>query len=166
MRVEKISILKFIDHWVGGPICIGLVLLYRLTHPFFRVHLSVPQQDLPPKKILIMKFFGIGSITLASSLVTNIRNKYPDTKIYFMTFKENREILEILALADQVVIIDSKNPFVLLKSIISGVFFCHRAKIDIVLDIEFYSKFSTIMTFLSGARWRVGFYLARFKIVC
>jgi len=162
MRIEKITILKLIDHWVGGPICIALVLLYRLTHPFYRTYEHVPAKELPPKKILILKFIGIGSITLASSIVNNIRNKYKDTKIYFITFKENKEILDILSLADKVMIIDAKDPLVLVKTIAQSLVFCWKERIDIALDIEFYSKFSTIMCLLSGARWRVGFYLARY----
>ncbi len=162
MRIEKITILKFIDHWVGGPVCIVLVLLYRLTHPFYKTHLHIPAKELPPKKILILKFIGMGSITLASSIIINIRNKYKNTKIYFLTFKENQEILNILSLADKVIIIDPRNPWVLLKTIIESLLFCWKEGIDIAFDIEFYSKFSTIMSFLSGARWRVGFYLARY----
>jgi len=162
MRIDKITILKFIDHWVGGPICIILVLLYRLTHPFYKTHLHIPAEELPPKKILILKFIGIGSITLSSSIINNIRKKYKDTKIYFFTFRENKEILDILSLADKVMIIDTRNPLVLVKTISQSLLFCWKERIDIVFDIEFYSKFSTIMAFLSGAKWRVGFYLARY----
>lgn len=162
MRIEKMTILKFIDHWVGGPVCILLVLLYRLTHPFYKTHLHVPQEELPPKKMLVLKFIGMGSITLASSIIKNIRNKYPDTKIFFLTFRENKEILDILDLADKVMIIDARNPLVLVKSIVEALVFCWKEGIDVAFDIEFYSKFSTIMCFLSGARWRVGFYLARY----
>jgi len=162
MRIDKITILKFIDHWVGGPICIILVILYRLTHPFYKTHLHIPAEELPPKKILILKFIGIGSITLSSSIINNIRKKYKDTKIYFFTFRENKEILDILSLADKVMIIDTRNPLVLVKTISQSLLFCWKERIDIVFDIEFYSKFSTIMAFLSGAKWRVGFYLARY----
>lgn len=162
MRIEKMTVLKIIDHWVGGPICIALVLLYRLTHPFYKTYLTIPSEELPPKKILINKFIGMGSITLASSIIKNIRNKHRDTKIYFLTFRENKEILEILSLADKVMVIDARNPIALVQSIFSSLMFCWREQVDIVFDIEFYSKFSTIMCFLSGARWRVGFYLARY----
>ena len=104
----------------------------------------------------------MGSITLASSIINNIRDKYKDTKIYFITFRENKEILDILSLADKVMIIDARNPLVLIKTILGSLLFCWKERIDVVFDIEFYSKFSTIMAFLSGARWRVGFYLARY----
>ncbi len=161
-RIDKITLFKFIDHWLGGPVCIFLVFVYRLTRPFYKTHLHVPAEELPPKKILILKFIGMGSITLASSIVKNIRNKYPNTKIYILTFKENKEILDILCLADKILIIDPANPWVLLQSMGSSLLFCWKEGIDVALDIEFYSKFSTIMTLLSGARWRVGFYLARY----
>ena len=162
MRNEKINLLKFIDHWVGGPICIVLAFLNRLFHPAYKRYLSVPPEFLPPRNILIIKFFGLGSITLASALVSNIRHTYKDTKIIFLTFKDNVPILDILSLADEFLIIDTTNPFVLVRSICKAIFYCHKKKIDIAMDIEFYSKFSTIMSFFSGAPLRMGFYIARF----
>ena len=162
MRNEKINLLKFIDHWVGGPICIVLAFLNRLFHPAYKRYLSVPPEFLPPRNILIIKFFGLGSITLASALVSNIRHTYKDTKIIFLTFKDNVPILDILSLADEFLIIDTTNPFVLVRSICKAIFYCHQKKIDIAMDIEFYSKFSTIMSFFSGAPLRMGFYIARF----
>ena len=48
-RIERITIFKFIDHWVGGPVCIFLVLLYRLTHPFYKTHLHIPEKELAEK---------------------------------------------------------------------------------------------------------------------
>ena len=162
MRDEKISLLKFIDHWVGSPICIMLALFNRLCHPFYKTHLTIPRESLPPRNILMIKFFGLGSITLASSLVSNIRNTYKDSRIIFLTFKDNVPMLEILSLADELLIIDTKNPYVLIGSIWRAILYCHRQKIDIAMDIEFYSKFSTIMSFLSGAPLRMGFYIARF----
>ncbi len=162
MRIEKIGFFKFIDHWVGSPICLLLGLLNRLCHPVYKRYLSIPSEFLPPKTILLIKFFGLGSITLASSLVSNVRRAYKDSKIIFLTFKDNVPILETMALADEILVIDAKNIFVLIGSIVKTVLYCHRRKIDIVMDIEFYSKFSTIMSFLSGAPFRMGFYLARF----
>jgi len=79
-----------------------------------------------------------------------------------MTFQDNVPILEFLSLADEVLVIDTKNPFILVRSIWRALLYCHRQKIDIAMDIEFYSKFSTIMTFLSGAPFKMGFYIARF----
>jgi len=162
MKNDKINLLKFIDHWVGSPICIVLALFNRLCHPSYKRHLSIPRESLPPRNILIIKFFGLGSITLASAMVSNIRNTYKDAKIIFLTFKDNLPILKTLSLADEYLIIDTKNPFVLVNSIWRALFYCHQQKIDIAMDIEFYSKFSTIMLFLSGAPLRMGFFIARF----
>ena len=162
MWKDKINFLKFIDHWVGCPICIVLGFFNRLFHPFYKRYLTIPREFLPPRNVLIIKFFGLGSITLASALVSSIRGTYKDSKIIFLTFRDNLEILKILSLADKVLIIETKNPFVLIGSIWRAVLYCHRQKIDIAMDIEFYSKFSTIMSFLSGAPLRMGFYMSRF----
>ena len=162
MRHEKTNLLKFIDHWIGSPACIVLALLNRLFHPFYQRHLVIPSQSLPPRNILVIKFFGLGSITLASALISNIRHSYKDARIIFLTFKENVPMLQTLSLADEILVVSTENPYKLLQSIWRVILYCHRQRIDISMDIEFYSKFSTIMSFLSGAEYRMGFYLARF----
>ncbi|MBF0511182.1 MAG: glycosyltransferase family 9 protein [Candidatus Omnitrophica bacterium] len=162
MRHEKVSLFKFIDHWVGGPICLGLALLNRIFHPLYKRHLCIPKESLPPGHILIVKFFGLGSITLSSALIANIRRAYKDCKIIFLTFKDNVPIIKTMGLADEILVIETKNPFVMLQSICRALSFCYSQKIDIAMDIEFYSKFSTIMSFLSGAPLRMGFFIARF----
>ena len=70
--------------------------------------------------------------------------------------------LRYLSITDEFLIIDPSNLFTLLGSIWNTLLYCHKKRIDIAIDLEFYSKFTTIMSFLSGAPWRMGFYLARF----
>ncbi|MDE2223545.1 MAG: glycosyltransferase family 9 protein [Candidatus Omnitrophica bacterium] len=162
MHNKRIGLLKFVDHWVGMPICIVLASFNRLFDPLYRTHSSVPAGSLPPRNILVIKFFGLGSILLSSALIANIRKAYKGSSIIFLTFSENVPLLQALSLADDVLTIETRNPLALIVSVWRTVLYCHKKKIDIVIDIEFYSKFSTIMSFLSGASWRIGFYLARF----
>jgi ADP-heptose:LPS heptosyltransferase len=157
----KVGILKFIDHWVGWPICFSLSLIHRITHPFYHIALDVPIKK-KPKAILVIKFFGLGSIILSSPLLRQIKKTYPHTKLIFLTFKHNCELVKRLGLNLEVRTINVYNLGALLCSIFSNLFYFSLHKPEVSLDLEFYSKFSTIMSYLSGAKWRVGFYLAQF----
>jgi len=156
----KTKILKFVDHWLGEPICFFLACLHRITHPFHHTFLNAHVKK--PKSILIIKFFGLGSITLASSLIKSIKTTYKNTKIVFMTFKNNSDLAKRLNLFEEIRTIDTKNFFTILYSIFSNLIYFSFHKQSISIDLEFYSKFSTIMSYFSGAKFRVGFYIRQF----
>ncbi|MDD4908805.1 MAG: glycosyltransferase family 9 protein [Candidatus Omnitrophica bacterium] len=160
-RPEGIQVLKFIDHWVGSPICAILGLFHRLTHPFYRVtsRIELPKD---PRAILVIKFFGLGSILLSSSLLKNIKTRYPDTKIIFLTFKNNAELVRRLGISDEIRAVDVSGPFTTLYSVFNNLIYFSLHKPDISIDLEFFSKFGTMMSYLSGAKWRLGFYIAQF----
>lgn len=157
---SKIKVLKFVDHWIGGPICVLLALVHRLTHPFYQIFLKVTIKK-SPCSILVIKFFGLGSIILASALLRSIRDKYPNTKIIFLTFKNNSDLVKRLRLSDEVRSINTRNLFTIVYSIFSNLSYFSFNRPEIVIDLEFFSKFSTIMSYLSGANWRLGFYAGK-----
>lgn len=161
LHYAKIDILKFVDHWFGIQICSLLSLLERITHPMNSLKLQVVFTT-PPKSIVIVKFFGLGSILLSSNLVRSIKEKYPTAKIIFLTFKENTKLLELLGLVDEIRVVDTRSPWSLFCSIFSNLFYFSFHKSDVTIDLEFFSKFSTMMTYFTGARWRVGFYMNQF----
>jgi len=156
----KIKILKFLDHWAGTPICLFLALLNKFMRPFDKFHSSPIKKT--PGTILMIKFFGLGSILLSSPLLKSIKEHFPESRIIFLTFKHNAGLVKRLGICDEVRTIDVSNVFTLLNSILSNLAFLRFVRPEISIDLEFYSKFSTMVSYLSGARWRVGFYLPQF----
>ena len=159
--MDKTQKLKIIDHWLGTPTCVMFGLVNKLLHPFQKSFINISGKR-PPKKILIIKFFGLGSITLASSLLKGIKKTYPDAALIFLTFKNNANLLQRLNICDKIITVDPTNLFSFIFSSISSLIYFSFNRPDVCFDLEFYSKFSTIMSFLSGARWRAGFYLPQF----
>ena len=153
---DKIDLFKWIDHWVGVLVCSLLSLWERASGPR---DADSPQVvlDPPPKAILIIKFFGLGSILLSAGLVRSIKERYPATRILFLSFKENEEMLKILGLADEIRVVDTRGPLRMACSILANLVYFFRHRPDVAVDLEFFAKFSTLMAYLSGARWRVGF---------
>jgi ADP-heptose:LPS heptosyltransferase len=157
----RMKILKFVDHWCGQPLCIILGAIHRITHPFYKVRPKTPLKE-TPVSILAIKFFGLGSIVLASRMLKSVKIKYPHARIIFLTFKNNEDLVRRLQIADEIKTIDSGSLFRLLRSIFITLIYFSLNKPTISIDLEFFSKFSTIMSYLSGARWRAGFYIATF----
>ncbi|MFH1622510.1 MAG: glycosyltransferase family 9 protein [Candidatus Omnitrophota bacterium] len=149
--------MRLLDFYFGVPICLLLDLYNKLLRPIFRLFRLKKGGEV--KNILVMKYFGLGSIILSSPMIRALRNKYPQAKILFFTFDSNKEIIDMFSLADKVVTLRANNFFLFILDIIKAIFIFRKEGIDIAIDLEFFAKFSTIMTYVSGAPIRVGFYL-------
>ena len=85
--------MKWVDHWIGLPLCFVLGVLA-----------SVARAVLPRRKrvvsdtgmLVVMKFFGLGSIIEAAPLLRAIRQRYPQGRVAFLTFAANETLLRRL----------------------------------------------------------------------
>src|SRR4051812_7656650 len=103
------KLMRRVDSAVGNTLCTALAIGKRITRPFAR----------PPttyRKIAVMKFFGMGSIVVASPSLRALRDQFPDAELHFVTFSQNRELLEMLGLTDRHHFIDNSSPQTFLKS--------------------------------------------------
>jgi len=155
---SKIKIFRFIDHWVGLPLCVSLGLLNTL---FCRKKYE-PVDRRGIKKILVAKFFGLGSIDIIFSLLDSIRKSYPNAELVFLTFKSNVSFIEREKLCSKVIYIDDSNFLSFLISTFRVMAYLVLNKVDVFMDLEYYSKFSTLVSFFSRARYRVAFSLPLF----
>ncbi len=150
----KISTMKIIDKYMGPPLSLVLLFYEYLKRIF--VKRKRPEQF---KKILLMKFFGMGSIILSIPLFNLIRENFPDASITFLTFNQNRELGKQFKLADKYYFLRTDKLFHFLIDVIKILIKLRRDRYDAVLDLEFFSNFSLTMSYLSGAKWRIGYYV-------
>ena len=169
--------MRKIDLFAGKPIVFFLGILKKLQkfllvligkkyiklepkNFFFRGEIKEEHAKLlganTEKKFVIAKFFGLGSIILTSPLIQEIKESNPKNKVIFLTFKQNTKLLEILRGIDEVISICTDNFVVFVKDTISAIVKLRRENPDIFYDLEFFSKFSAILSFLSGAKIKVG----------
>jgi len=154
----KIATMKRIDHRFGLIICLGLDFFERaikLIRGIKRDSVKI----LNPKNILITKYFGLGSLLFATPMIRAIRQKFPRSRITLLTFSGNRPLLDLFEDIDDVFELRTENFFIFSKDLFRVLCQIWREKIDIVFDLEFFSKFSTMVAYLSGARVRVGYYM-------
>jgi ADP-heptose:LPS heptosyltransferase len=146
----KITAMKTIDRWVGLPACWMLGL--------FRFLLG----DNPPEKIervLVIKFWGMGSMVLALPVFKALREAYPGAQIGFATIGKNREFVDILKISDRQIYLDlPSNPALVFAAILSFFYKLRRFHPNIVIDLEYLTRFSALAAFFSGAQKRVGFH--------
>lgn len=109
--------------------------------------------------IAICKYKGIGSIIQSTPLLRSIRHQYPDAKIIFVSTSGNREFLKNIEEIDEVITLNDSSVINLLKGIIPFVLKLIKSKIQVYIDLEVYSNFSTLITILSLSKNRLGFYL-------
>lgn len=148
----NIQAMKIIDRYAGKPACFLLAQLDRILKFFIKI-------KAPPKEILAMKYFGIGSIILSTPMFRAIREIFPDAKITFVTFYANREICERLGFADRYLYIRPYSFRIFIADLIKLLFEFRKYRFDIAIDMEFFSNFSSVVTYLSFASQRIGFYL-------
>lgn len=102
------------------------------------------------KKILVIKLRAIGDVLLSTPVLKNLRHNFKDAEIDFLTEPPSREIIEGNPFVDDLIIFDRRD-----KSL-SSFLNLRRKKYDLVIDL-FCNPRSALMTFTSGARYRVGY---------
>jgi lipopolysaccharide heptosyltransferase II len=149
----NISVMKKIDQYVGMPICLALDIVSRFRSIF-------PVRNIEkPRKILVMKFFGMGSVILSSPMLNGLRNTFPVAEISFLTFASNKDIIERLNLVNNVYCLRTSSFLEFAGDLIRTLLAIRKERFDVTIDMEFFSKFSTIITFLSASPIRIGYYL-------
>ena len=75
-----VELMRRLDTVLGNAACSVLATAHQLKKPFVA-------PDGPIRKIAVMKFFGMGSIIVASRAIAALRDRYPEAEIHFVTFK-------------------------------------------------------------------------------
>ena len=143
--------MRRLDRLLGDAACSVLATAHRLRKPFTRPR--------PVQKIAVMKFFGMGSIVVASRSLSALRDCYPGAEIHFVTFQSNRAILDILGMTDHNHYVDPSTPQAFIKTTLAVAAALRKARCDLVLDLEFFAKFPLVLGSLARIPQKAGFYL-------
>jgi ADP-heptose:LPS heptosyltransferase len=143
-----------LDAWLGKPGCFALTVLRRA------VGLVRPAKTFnkPPKNILLIKMIEQGATVLAYRAIARAVEKVGRENVYFWVFENNRFILDVLKLVppENVLVVRTTHPLLLMWDLLRTAFCARRLGIDATVDMEFFSRASAILAFLTGAQRRVG----------
>jgi len=149
-------LLQTIDRWIGIPACLLLSAANRVLEALS----PLPPAPERPGKILFVKFAEQGSTVLAQSAIRRAVSLVGKENVYFVVFEENRFILDVLGLVPEQNVITIKRDT--LKDLASDALAALRKiralGIDTAIDMEFFSRSSAALTWLTRAPRRVGFH--------
>lgn len=111
------------------------------------------------ERVLAIKFWGIGSLQLLTPAVASLRARHPRAEITFLTLASNRDVAERLGVFERVITLDVEGASWLsvLTRITALLARLRRERYDEVYDFEFFTRFSAVVSLLSGAPRRHGF---------
>ena len=145
--------MRRIDRIAGVPLCflatIALKLWWRLR----------PKRARPVHRILFIELSEMGSTILADPAMRKARER-TGAENYFVIFARNADSLAIMGTIAQpnVFTIRTNSLWHLATDTMAFLRWTRRNAIDTVVDLELFSRFTGLLSGLSGADRRVGFY--------
>ncbi len=150
-RIYPIAL--WIDRYLGSTVCALLLASKKI----FGGSRRAPATE-EVRKVLLLKMWGMGSIVLVSPLFEIIRERYPRARIDFLSLHENREIIEMYPAIDRAHTLDLRHGVVpFLFSTLKTIRSIRRERYDLLLDLEFFTRFSAIFSYLANPRRSHGF---------
>jgi ADP-heptose:LPS heptosyltransferase len=152
----SVNTMRAIDHWVGVPLCALISPVVAVIDSVKNIFTSDIQT---PKKLLFIELSEMGSAILVDPAMRNAQAR--GAELYFLIFKSNRASLTLLNTVkpENIFTIDSSSISGLIKDTLSFLMLARRHRIDTVIDLELFSRFTAILTGLCGARRRVGYHI-------
>jgi ADP-heptose:LPS heptosyltransferase len=152
----SVNTMRAIDHWVGVPLCAIASPLVALLDAVKNIFNRGPGS---PKKLLFIELSEMGSAILVDPAMRNAQAR--GAELFFLIFKSNRASLTLLNTVkpENVFTIDSSSLSGLIKDTLRFLIIARRHRIDTVIDLELFSRFTALLTGLCGARCRVGYHI-------
>ena len=148
--------MRLIDRWAGAPLCFFLSILNRVI----RFVLPARRPDGNPRRILFIELAEIGGLVVAYPCLAHAKRKYPEAELYFLTFKGGQGILDLMGVVppERQIIIRPGGLVHFVADTVKAIVAMRRLGVDAVVNLETYARFSTLLSYLSGAGRRVGFH--------
>ncbi len=148
----RVSVLQKADRIVFVPVCFLLTRLRKLLP-------EPPVDQRPnPRRIVIVKLAEQGSTVLATHAIRRAVEMVGHENVYFAAFEENRFIVDVLELIPKrnVLTVPTTSVAAMFVGTLRILLRMRLLRIDAAVDLEFLARFSAAITYLSGARIRIG----------
>ncbi|MGD9969497.1 MAG: glycosyltransferase family 9 protein [Sulfuricurvum sp.] len=146
----NVDTMRKIDYWAGIPLT--AVSTYLLK-PLYAL---LPSKK--PRNVLLIELSEMGSTILCDPMMQKLRRE--GCALHFVIFKKNAPSLTLLHTVPE------ENVFTIREDSITSLFvdtfrflvWCRTKRIDSVIDLELFSRFTALLCGFSGAVNRVGFH--------
>ncbi len=147
-----INFQRKVDRYIGAFICRIFSLFYRKSKD--------EDDGFQPKRFLVILLSEMGSLVLAYPMFQQIKKQYPGAQLYGLLFEKNIEILKLLDVTqpENILTIRDTSFGALATDCLRTLNQIRKLKLDVVIDCELFARISSIFSFVSGAKIRVGFH--------
>ncbi|QWD84700.1 glycosyltransferase family 9 protein [Polynucleobacter asymbioticus] len=152
----SVNTMRAIDHWVGVPLCALASPIVALMDSVKNIFSRSPDA---PRNLLFIELSEMGSAILVDPAMRNAQAR--GAELFFLIFKSNRASLTLLNTVkpENIFTIDSSSLGGLIKDTLKFLLLARKHRIDTVIDLELFSRFTALLTGLCGARRRVGYHI-------
>lgn len=150
----NVDTMRAVDKWAGIP------LTFLLSIPIILFAACTKRaRRRKPQRILFIELSEMGSTILVNPALMKARQEL-GADLFFVIFQKNKPSLELLDTipSAHVCTIRENNLYVLAVDTLRFLVWTRKQGIDTVVDLELFSRFTALLTGLSGAANRVGFH--------
>jgi ADP-heptose:LPS heptosyltransferase len=149
----KVDRMRRIDRQAGIPLCAAATVLSRLRDRFR------PRSARPVRRILFVELSEMGTTVLAEPAMRKAREQL-SAELFFVIFTRNVDSLDLLGTFpdENVFAISDASIFGLARDALAFLWWARKKRIDTVVDLELFSRFTALLSGLCGADRRIGFY--------
>ena len=125
--------------WIGGRL-LGILPRTRRR----------PADRATIRKILFIKLWGMGSITLSEPALRWLGEKYPRARIDYLTLRRNRDLFALIPAVGQVHTVSFQSLWKLAGQTLGTILKLRRERYDLIFDGEFLVNFSGLVARAAG----------------
>lgn len=147
----NVDLMRKVDYYAGVPLCFLSTFLVKLTNLF--------SQPAKPQRVLLVELSEMGSAIIVDPAMQKLKN-VGKAELFFVIFDKNKPSLKLLnSVPDENIFTIRETGIVpLAVDTLRFLWWCRQRRIDSVIDLELFSRYSALLTGLSGATNRVGFH--------
>ncbi len=149
----NVDTMRAIDHHLGIPLTFLLTCIQKVYRQ------CRPHRARQPQRILCIELSEMGSTILVDPALQKAQKELK-AELFFLIFQKNRASLDLIGTIspENTFTLRETNLFVLVLDTLRFLLWSRQQKIDTVVDLELFSRFTAILSGLCGADNRVGFY--------
>jgi ADP-heptose:LPS heptosyltransferase len=150
----KVATMRSVDAALGVPLCLLASSLRTLVRVLFKPGDPVHR----PGSVLIIKLSEMGALVTMGPAMRSLTGLVGRENLYFLTFEESRALLEVLDFVprENIYVLPTDSLANLMVQALSILRSIRQRRIDCSVDLDFFSRATALLGWLSGCRRRVG----------
>ena len=149
----NVDMMRKVDYYVGIP----LAFIGTILDKGFNIFRS--SKIVKPKNVLLIELSEMGSAIIVDPAMRKLKANI-EGELFFVIFSKNKISLDLLGTvkSENIYMLDESSIGSLIVSAFKFIFWCRKMKIDSTIDLELFSRVTALLSFVSGAKNRVGFH--------